>query len=81
MSELTTSRLDFATDGRQAIRTIVDKALANSQAPQGVADEWWERADRLDASRLMVRQSLYAIRAIVDAPIVAVAPDAKEGTE
>ncbi len=80
MSELTTSRLDFATDGRQAIRTIVDKALANSQAPQGVADEW-EMVDRLDASRLMVRQSLYAIRAIVDAPIVAVAPDAKEGTE
>ncbi len=79
MSELTTSRLDFATDGRQAIRTIVDKALANSQH-QGVADEW-EMVDRLDASRLMVRQSLYAIRAIVDAPIVAVAPDAKEGTE
>ena len=32
--------------GDQAIRTIVDKALANSQAPQGVADEW-EMVDRL----------------------------------
>lgn len=80
MSELTTSRLDFATDGRQAIRTIVDKALVSLAPTQGVADEW-EMVDRLDASRLMVRQSLYAIRAIVDAPIVAVAPDAKEGTE